>query len=190
MHRQEAQKQIDRMLEEGIIEHSSSPWASAYVQVKKKTAEMRLCIYFRKLNEKTKKNVYPSPNIEDCLEPLSGNCYFSQLDLASGYWQIRMAEGAKELTEFRIENGHHQFRRMPFGLCNAPASFQRLINALFAGLKGIHLQVFIDDICVASSDWQHHLILMERVLILLESANLNLKASKCMFGTDRVIFLG
>lgn len=190
IHRQEAEKQVKKMLEDGIIEESSSPWASAYVLVKKKSGEMRLCIDFRKLNEKTKKNVFPLPNIEDCLEPLSGNMFFSQLDMASGYWQIKMSDRAKEYTAFRTEKALYQFKRMPFGLCNAPASFQRLVNALFANLTGVHLQVFIDDICVATPTWKKHLELLEKVFALLQKANLRLKANKCVFGASKVVFLG
>lgn len=146
---------------------------------KKKCGDMRLCADFRKLNEQTRKNVYPLPNIEDCLEPLCGNRYFSTLDLASGYWQISMAKEAREKTAFRTEDGHFQFCRMPFGLCNAPASFQRLVNALFANLKGIHLQVFIDDICLASKTSEEHLGLLKKVLELLIEANIC--ARNCSF---------
>lgn len=189
-HKQEAHRRVSKMLREGILEPSESPWASAYVMVKKKTGEMRMCIDFRKLNDKTKKNVYPLPNIEDCIEPLSGNQYFSSLDLASGYWQIKMSDESKKFTAFRTEEGLFQFTRMPFGLCNAPASFQRLVNALFSGLKGVHLQVFIDDICVAAKTWEEHLELLSRVFGLLERADLKLKASECTFGAESVIFLG
>lgn len=132
-HKEEAKKQIAKMLEDGIIEPSDSPWAAAYVLVRKKTGDMRLCIDFRKLNYQTRKDVYPLPNVGDCLEPLAGNEYYSQLDLAAGYWRIAMSDGAKDKTAFRTEDGHFQFCRMPFGLTNAPASFQRLVNALFSG---------------------------------------------------------
>lgn len=158
--------------------------------VKKKSGETRLCIDFRKLNSVTKKNVFPLPNLEDCLDALNGNKYFSTLDLASGYWQIEMAEKSKELTAFRTETGHYEFERMPFGLCNAPASFQKLVNALFTGLNGIHLQVFMDDICLATKDWSSHLELLSEVFRLLREANLKLKPTKCTFGSNKVIFLG
>lgn len=130
------------------------------------------------------------PNAEECLSSLIGNSYFSSLDLASGYWQIKVATRSRELTAFRTDDGLFHFRRMPFGLCNAPASFQKLMNALFAGLKGIHLQVFIDDVCVATTTRNEHLYLLEKVFILLCDANLKLKASKCTFGASHVIFLG
>lgn len=153
LHKDETSKQIKNMLEQGVIESSESPWASAYVVVKKKTGDYRICIDFRKLNDATKKSSYPLPNIEDCLEPLSGNNLFTQLDLCSGFWQIGLTDRARELTSFRTEEGQFQFLRMPFGLTNAPASFQRLMNILFTNLKGPNVQVFIDDVCLASKTW-------------------------------------
>lgn len=178
------------MLKQNVIERSDSPWASAYVVVKKKTGDLRICIDFRRLNDVTKKCSYPLPNAEDCLEPLGGNIYFSQLDLASGYWQIPLSDRAKELTSFRSEDGQFHFLKMPFGLCNAPASFQRMVNALFSNLRGLNLQVFIDDICVANRTWQEHLDMLSVVFDLLIKANLKIKASKCVFGASHVIFLG
>lgn len=101
-----------------------------------------------------------------------------------------MEEKSKELTAFRTESGLYQFRRMPFGLCNAPASFQKLINILLSGLKGIHLQCFIDDVCVASDTWEDHLAMLAKVFKLIIDANLKLKGSKCQFGARKVVFLG
>lgn len=189
-HQAEAAKQVAKMLDMGIIEPSASSRAAAYVLVKKKDGTLRMCIDFRRLNDQTKKNLYPLPNLDDCIESLAGNKYYSQLDLASGYWQVRMAEKAKELTAFRTEEGVFQFRRLPFGLCNAPASFQRLMNALFGGLRGLQLQTFIDDLCVATRTWQEHLSLLEEIFGILIRSNLKLKPEKCTFGSSRVIFLG
>ena len=138
----------------------------------------------------TKKTVYPLPNIEDCLDTLSGKRYFSQIDFTSGFWQMKMDQKSREMTAFRTEDGLYQFKRMPFGLTNAPASFQRMINALLAGLKGLNLQVFIDDVCIATSTWEEHLSLLEKLLRTVIKANLKLKSSKCTFGASRVIFLG
>lgn len=101
LHQKESSKQIRRMLEKGIIEPSQSPWASAYVLVEKKTGDMRPCIDYRKLNEATVKNAYPLPNVENCLEPLASNRSFTQLDLCSGYWQIKLSDTAKALSAFR-----------------------------------------------------------------------------------------
>lgn len=116
------------MLQQNIIEESSSLWSSAYVVVRKKNGSFRVCIDFRRLNAMTKKNAYPLPNIESCLDALAGKKYFSNFDLCSGYWQIEVAEDSREYTAFRTEKGHYQFRRMLLGLCNAPASFQRVMN--------------------------------------------------------------
>lgn len=190
IHKDETRKQVQEMLQKGVIERSDSPWASAYVVVKKKTGDLRICIDFRRLNDVTKKCSYPLPNAEDCLEPLAGNVYFTQLDLASGYWQIPLSERSKELTSFRTEDGQFHFLKMPFGLCNAPASFQRMVNALFSNLRGLNLQVFIDDICIANRNWNEHLAMLAQVFNLLIKANLKLKPSKCVFGAPHVIFLG
>lgn len=127
------------MLDQGIISHSNSYGVSVHVLAKKKNSELRLCIDFRRLNEMTKKVSYPLPNIDDCLEPLAGNKYLTQLDMASGFWQILVAENCTEFTSFRTERGQFEFNRMPFGLCNAPASFQRLINGIFGKLYGENL---------------------------------------------------
>lgn len=190
VHRNETRQQVRKMLEQGVIEESSSPWAAAYVLAKKKSGELRLCIDFRKLDDVTKKNVYPLPNIEDCIESLAGKKFFSQLDMASGFWQLPLTQRAREMTAFRTEDGHFQFTRMRFGLTNAPASFQRLVNIVFAGLKGLDLQVFIDDLCIASTSWEQHLSMLAKVFKLLIQAKLKLKSNKCTFGVPSVIFLG
>ena len=189
-HIEETRRQVKQMLDDGIIEPTDSPWASAYVLVSKKTGDWRLCVDFRKLNDLTKKSVYPLPNIEDCLDSIAGKKIFSQMDFAAGFWQIPMEASSKELTAFRTEDGLFQFNRMPFGLTNAPASFQKMMNILLAGLRGLDLQVFIDDICIATDTWKEHVILLEKVFKLAIAANLKLKGSKCLFGTDRVVFLG
>ena len=186
----ETRRQVNELLKEGIIEESDSPWASAYVLAKKKNGEYRLCIDFRKLNLATKKVVYPLPNIDECLETLSGKRYFSQLDFKSGFWQIAMDEKSKELTSFRTEDGQYQFKRMPFGLTNAPATFQKMVNTILAGLKGMNLQVFIDDICIATKTWEEHLIMLDKVLKVVIKAKLKIKADKCVFGSNSVKFLG
>jgi 3-methyladenine DNA glycosylase AlkC/predicted aspartyl protease len=189
-HQREADRQVEEMLLKGIIEPSSSPWASEYVMVRKKTGDWRICVDFRRLNSVTKKNSFPLPNIEECIETLSGQAYFSKLDFISGYWQVPVAEGSRELTAFRTGNGLYQFRVMPFGLSNAPATFQKLINLMFSGLKGLNLQVFLDDVCVATSGWAEHIRVLDQVFTVIEKAGMKLRGSKCQFGTDQVIFLG
>lgn len=187
---EETRKQVKHLLETGIIEESESPWASAYVLAKKKNGDYRLCIDFRRLNDQTKKMVYPLPNVEDCLDTLSGKSYFSQIDFASGFWQIEMDENSKELTAFRTEDGQFQFRRMPFGLTNAPATFQKMINAVLAGMRGMNLQLFIDDVCIATHTWLEHTKMLSKLFKLVIEANLKIQPSKCVFGADSIIFLG
>lgn len=118
---EETRKRVRELLKEGIIEESSSPWASAYVLAKIMNGEFRLCIDFRKLNSMTKKVVYPLPNIDQWIETLSGKKYFTIVDFKSGFFQIEVSEDSRELTVFRTEESLFQFKRMPFGLSNAPA---------------------------------------------------------------------
>ena len=172
---EKTRRQVKELLKEGIIEESNFPWAAAYVLAKKKNGEFRLCIDFGKLNLVTKKVVYPLPNIDECLETLSGKTYFSQLDSKSGFWQIAMEKSSKELTAFRTEDGLFQFRRMPFGLTNAPATFQKLINTVLAGLEGMNLQVFI---CIATRTWKEHLTMLQLTFEAVIKANLKIKADK------------
>jgi len=138
----------------------------------------------------TKKVVYPLPNIEECLDTLSGKKYFSTIDFASGFWQIAMAEDAKEKTAFRTEDGQFQFTKMPFGLTNAPASFQKMINGVVAGLKGLNLQVFIDDVCIATETWEEQLVMLAKLFQAVMKVDLRIKPEKCIIGANRVIFLG
>ena len=172
-----ARKQIQEMLKEGIVQPSESSWSSKYVMVKKKTNEWRMCVDFRRLDNPTKKDSHPLPDMEDCLQQLSDRKFFSQVDFASGYSQPSVAKQSRELTAFRVGGELYEFKRLRFGLTNAPATFQRLINALFAGLKGLNLQVFLDDVCLASSKWGEHLHLLKEVFKVIIRANLRLKGS-------------
>lgn len=126
------QKEVDEILEEmkaqGVIEESNSPWVSPAVLVKKKEGTIRFCVDFRKLNAETIKDSYPLPRIDDILDNLAGNSCFCTLDLKSGYWQVRMDPKDREKTAFSIGKGLWQFTVMPFGLCNAPATFERLME--------------------------------------------------------------
>ena len=138
------------MLTQNIVQPSSSPWASPIILVPKKDGSSRFCIDYRKLNSVTKKDVYPLPRIDDILDTLGQARYFTTLDLASGYWQIELDPATREKSAFTTHRGLFEFRRMPFGLCNAPSTFQRLMQVVLAGLEWQCCFVYIDDILVCS----------------------------------------
>ena len=122
--------EINKLKRCGIIETSVSPWASRIVPVRKKTGELRMCIDFRKLNSVTVKDVYPIPRIDEILDELAQAKFFTTLDATSGYYQLMVAPEDREKTAFRWKGGFYQFRRMPFGLCNAPSTFQRCMDTI------------------------------------------------------------
>jgi len=139
---------IDKMREQGVAQPSSSPWASPIVLVPKKDGSQRFCVDYRRLNAITRKDVYPLPQIEDILTALGEAQYFSSLDLESGYWQVPLDDNAREKSAFTTHRGLFEFTRMPFGLCNAPATFQRVMQRVLADLEWRSCFVFLDDIIV------------------------------------------
>jgi hypothetical protein len=141
-------KSINDMLKAGIIEPSRSPWASRIVIVRKKDGTPRFCVDYRDLNNVTVKDSYPLPYQTDIMDSISEAKYFSSLDLASGYWQIKLDEDAKLKSAFVSRVGLFQFTVMPFGLTNAPATFQRLMDLVLAGLTWIECMVYLDDIII------------------------------------------
>ena len=189
--KEEAMKEEQRMKDMGVIEPSESPWAAPVVMVRKKDGCLRYCIDYRKLNEVTKKDSYPLPNIQDCLDSLDGAKYFSSMDLCSGYWQVQLTDDAKDKTSFYgVGGGLWRFTVMPFGLCNAPATFERLMERVLRQLQWQICLCYIDDVLVYSRTPSEHLLHLTAVFQRLKQANLKLKPSKCHFFKRRVVFLG
>ena len=182
--------EVDKMRAQGVVVESDSPWSSPPVLVKKKDGTVRFCIDYRNLNEVTVPDQYPLPRIDDVLDALEHGRYFSVIDLKSGYWQIPMRAGDAAKTAFRTADGLFQFTVMPFGLRNAPATFQRLMDVVFSGLKWQGLLVYLDDIIVYSADAQSHLQLLEQVLSRLADAGLKLNPKKTTLVSREVNYLG
>lgn len=190
--RQEIDKQVQDMLREGIIETSVSPYASPVVMVTKSDSTYRFCVDFRRLNAITELDSHPIQRVDDSLESLGSAdaCYFSTMDLQSGYWQVPMAGDSKQYTAFTTHSGLFQFTRMPFGLANAPAVFSRLMARVLQGLAWDICLVYLDDIIVFSSDFESHLTNLTSVFDRIRCANLKVKPSKSFFGRERIRFLG
>ena len=166
--RQEVSRQLQKMQDEGIIQPSNSPRASPIVMVRKRDGSHRFCVNYRELNRVTKLDTYPLPRVNDQLDQLGESRFFSTLDLASGYWQIRVAPGSREKTAFVVPNRFYEFRVMSFGLSNAPAVFQRLMQRVLMGLNlqggQAFVSVYTDDIVVYSRTLEEHLTHLRLVL--------------------------
>ena len=189
--KEEAVKEEERMKSLGVIEPSESPWAAPVVLVRKKDGTLRYCIDYRRLNTVTKKDSYPLPNIQDCLDSLDGAKYFSSMDLCSGYWQVQLSEDAKDKTSFYgAGGGLWRFKVMPFGLCNAPATFERLMERVLGQLQWQICLCYIDDILIYSRSVVQHMEHLRTVFLRLRQAKLKLKPKKCHFFQKEVSFLG
>jgi len=173
-----------------LIKPSNSPWSSPVVVVEKKNGKLRLCVDYRKLNNVTKKDSYPLPRIDDMLETLSGSQWFSSLDLASGFWQVELDQTTKEKTAFVTKFGIYEFEVMPFGLCNAPATFQRLMEKVLSNLLWKFVVVYVDDINVGSKSFEEHLDYLKQVFEKFRTHGLKLSPEKCFFFNTKLPFLG
>ncbi len=181
---------VKQLLDSKIIRESSSPYSSPIVVVTKKDGTLRLCVDYRQLNAKTRRDAYPLPRIEESLDALSGARYFSTLDLASGYNQVAVEESDKNKTAFCTPFGLFEWNRMPFGLCNAPCTFQRLMERLFSDQRNQSVLLYLDDVIVFSSTVQWHLQRLEEVFSQLSGQGLKVKLSKCHFFQKKVKYLG
>ena len=186
--RQEVVDQLERMQRIGVIRPSNSPWSSPVVLVRKRDGTLRFCIDYRVLNSVTKPDVFPLPRINDLLDQLGKSKYYTTLDLASGYWQIKVNTNSQEKTAFATHQGLFEFRVMPFGVMNAPAVFQRLMQRVLSGLQFV--SVYLDDVIVYSETLEEHVSHLRTVFERLRTANLKLNPAKCKFVCEEVDYLG
>ena len=183
-------KQIDQMLENGIIRPSNSPWNASVILVKKKDGSLRFVCDFRSLNDVTIKDTYPLPRISEVIDRMEGSVYFTTLDCASAYWSIPLAEDDKEKTAFSGPRGKFEFNVTPFGLCNAGASYQRMIDLSLSGLSVLKILAYLDDIVIFSQTIDEHCEQLRELFERLRQCNISLNLSKCAFAMKEVDYLG
>ena len=186
----EEKKHLDLLLAGDVIEPSESEWASPSVLVRKRDGTVRWCIDMRRLNDVTMKDSFPLPLIEECIDSLDGSVFFSSLDMASGYYQLEVSEEDREKTAFVTKYGLYQFKRMPFGLCNAPATFSRAISLVLHGMSWTKVIAFLDDIMVLGKSFEEHYANLAQVLQRFCEHGLKLKPRKCNLFQRSVLFLG
>lgn len=174
-------KEIDNLLAQGIIEECESPYASPVVLVPKPDGSMRLCVDYRKLNATTVPDAYPLPRMDDLLHEAKHTSYMSTLDLRSGYHQIKVSPPDQDKTAFVCPFGTFRYLRMPFGLRNAPAEFQRMIDKFINGLKNVFALSYLDDIIILSDTFENHLSDLKQVFERLIKFKLSAKREKCHF---------
>jgi hypothetical protein len=186
----EIERQCNELNILDIIEPSISPWSAPVVPVRKKDGTIRLCIDYRLLNRVTIPDKFPMPNLTDSLFGLNGTKFFTSLDLVRGYYQVPIDEQSREYTAFSTTRNHWQFKRLSFGLRNAPSAFQREIQAVLGSFSSNKVIAHIVDILVMSSTFEEHLSLVFKVLKTLENYNIKIKLSKCDWFASQVRFLG
>ena len=181
---------IDDMLAAGVIEPSTSEWASPVCLVKKPDGSYRFCIDYRRVNAVSRKDAFPAPEVQDAIDSLRGSRWFATLDLLNGYWQLGMTDRAKERSAFCTRRGLFQFRRLPFGLSGAPATFCRLMSTVLGDYLGVLCLCYLDDVIVFAKTQQELLQKLDKIFQRLSQYGLKIKPSKCVLFRTEIQFLG
>lgn len=195
IYKEEVNRQVEKLLAQKIVRPSNSPYnAPLWIVPKKLDAsgkpKFRMVIDFRRLNESTIQDKFPLPNISELLDKLGRSTYFSTLDLAQGFHQIELDESSIQKTAFSTDTGHFEYLRMPFGLCNAPATFQRMVNNCLRGLNNEICLVYLDDILIFSTSLQEHIVRLRKIFDRLRQANLKIQPDKTEFLRKELAYLG
>ena len=187
----EVRAHLEQLASSGIIRESHSPWASNVVLVRKRDGSLRMCVDYRQLNKRTIRDSYALPRTEELLDTLSGSKYFTVLDMKSGNHQVELQEEHKCRTAFTVGPlGFWEFNRLPFGLCNAPASYQRFMEQCLGDLSMKICCIYLDDLIIFSDTLEEHLERLNTVLNRFKECNLKLSPKKCKFLQRRVKYIG
>ena len=181
-------KEVQYMLENDIIEESQSNWSSPCILVPKHDGGFRFCTDFRKVNDKTKSDSFPIPRIADCIDQIGNAKFVSTFDMLKGYWQVPLTQRAREISAFVTPSGLYQYKVMPFGMKNAPATFQRMVNKLVRDIDGC--EGYIDDVVIFSDNWSDHIRQIKRFFQIMREAKLIINLMKSEFGKATVKYLG
>ena len=181
-------KEVQYMLKNDIIEESQSNWSSPCILVPKHDGGFRFCTDFRKVNDKTKSDSFPIPRIADCIDQIGNAKFVSTFNMLKGYWQVPLTQRAREVSAFVTPSGLYQYKVMPFGMKNAPATFQKMFNKLVRDIDGC--EGYIDDVVIFSDNWSDHIRQIERFFQIMREAKLTINLMKSEFGKATVKYLG
>ncbi|KAL2089275.1 hypothetical protein ACEWY4_013963 [Coilia grayii] len=181
-------EELQYMMDIGAVEPAQSEWSSPIVLIPKPDGSARFCIDYRKVNAVTKTDAFPIPRLEDCIDQIGRAKFVSKFDLLKGYWQVPLSDNAKEVSAFVTPDGLYRCLVLPFGMKNAPATFQRLMNSITSGLSNV--VTYIDDVVAYSDTWPEHLGHIKQLFVRLEEAGLVINLPKCELGKGQVTYLG